>query len=167
MSTVSAVVVRDGAVLLVSGADPTTGERGWFLPGGKVEAGELPHEALRRELAEETGLAAGGLGRLAWVGTATGYTDGTAVEHVFFVFAVPDPGGLPAPADPDGTVDIAEFVPIPDAVKRLSNIPWPRMREPVVAYLTGAAPVGTTWVYRLGGTSEDDECAVTLPTLET
>jgi 8-oxo-dGTP pyrophosphatase MutT (NUDIX family) len=33
-----------------------THEPGWFLPGGAIEPGEHPEEALVREVAEETGL---------------------------------------------------------------------------------------------------------------
>ncbi|NMO92557.1 NUDIX domain-containing protein [Actinomycetospora sp. TBRC 11914] len=50
-------VVRDaaGRLLLVQrGHDPEAGR--WTLPGGRVEAGESPAEAVVREVAEETGL---------------------------------------------------------------------------------------------------------------
>jgi 8-oxo-dGTP diphosphatase len=44
-----AVVLRDGAVLLVQ----EIAQGYWFFPGGHVEAGETPEEALTRELREE------------------------------------------------------------------------------------------------------------------
>ena len=53
--TVSAVLERDGRVLLTRrGIEPRLGM--WDTPGGFIEAGEEPAEALRRELLEETGL---------------------------------------------------------------------------------------------------------------
>lgn len=53
--TASGLVVRDGRLLLARRAiDPDRGK--WDLPGGFLEEGEDPREALRRELEEETGL---------------------------------------------------------------------------------------------------------------
>lgn len=53
---VSAAIIRDGRVLIVRRARPPA--HGVFtLPGGVVEAGETLHEAVVREIAEETSLA--------------------------------------------------------------------------------------------------------------
>lgn len=51
-----AVVTDDAGRLLVvrRANEPSRGL--WSLPGGRVEAGELPAEAAAREVAEETGL---------------------------------------------------------------------------------------------------------------
>jgi 8-oxo-dGTP diphosphatase len=50
-------LVRDerGSILLVERANEP-GRGLWSIPGGRVEAGESDAQALRRELAEETGL---------------------------------------------------------------------------------------------------------------
>ena len=51
---VGAVAIRAGAVLLVQrGQEPHRGR--WSIPGGRVEPGETLHEAVVRELREETG----------------------------------------------------------------------------------------------------------------
>jgi 8-oxo-dGTP diphosphatase len=53
---VSAAIIRDGHVLIVRRATPPAANR-YSLPGGVVETGEPLHEALCREIAEETALA--------------------------------------------------------------------------------------------------------------
>lgn len=54
MLVVGAAVLRHGRVLTARRATPPVG---WELPGGKVEAGESPEEALVREIHEELGCA--------------------------------------------------------------------------------------------------------------
>jgi 8-oxo-dGTP diphosphatase len=51
-----ALVVRDEQVLLVRNSPRGPYPGGWTLPGGGIEHGESPREALVREMAEETGL---------------------------------------------------------------------------------------------------------------
>lgn len=56
--TVDAVVVHDGEVLLIERkSDPGKGK--WALPGGFVNYRERLHEAMLRELKEETGVTWG------------------------------------------------------------------------------------------------------------
>lgn len=52
---VGAVCVRDGRLLLVR-RGRGAGVGLWSVPGGRVEHGELLHDAVVRELREETGL---------------------------------------------------------------------------------------------------------------
>jgi ADP-ribose pyrophosphatase YjhB (NUDIX family) len=52
---VGAIVVRDGALLMVRrDKEPARGL--WSVPGGHVEPGEYLQDAVRREVREETGL---------------------------------------------------------------------------------------------------------------
>lgn len=55
---VAAVVVRDGRLLLCQRQDGPHLPLLWEFPGGKVDPGEGPVEALGRELAEELGVEA-------------------------------------------------------------------------------------------------------------
>ncbi|MEN2424189.1 NUDIX domain-containing protein [Streptomyces rimosus] len=49
-----AVCIEDGQVLLARHVSPN-GDSNWTLPGGRVEHGEDPFDAVIREVAEETG----------------------------------------------------------------------------------------------------------------
>jgi ADP-ribose pyrophosphatase YjhB (NUDIX family) len=52
------LVLRDGKILLTRLARRISADERWHLPGGGVDHGEDPRDALVREIREETGLAA-------------------------------------------------------------------------------------------------------------
>jgi mutator protein MutT len=56
LTVVAAVIVTDGSVLLTQRPGGAHLEHFWEFPGGKVEPGESPSQALRRELREELGI---------------------------------------------------------------------------------------------------------------
>lgn len=59
MTTVAAaLIVRDSRILICQGRRDDTHGLQWEFPGGKVETGESPPEALVRELREELGVEA-------------------------------------------------------------------------------------------------------------
>jgi 8-oxo-dGTP diphosphatase len=55
---VAALIVRDGKVLICQRTRHQTMPLKWEFPGGKIEDGEQPRDALRRELDEELGIEA-------------------------------------------------------------------------------------------------------------
>ena len=58
-------LVDDDRVCLLRNQRPITGETLWEIPAGTLEPGEAPERAAVRELAEETGYAAGRWRKLA------------------------------------------------------------------------------------------------------
>jgi ADP-ribose pyrophosphatase YjhB (NUDIX family) len=153
---VAAIVRRGSDILLVHQQAPDDVTPAWALPGGRVEAGELFSEALAREVLEETGLQVVSEARLLYVCQMDNPAAGRAwsvgdtqpgSQSVAFIFAVDECAGEIACADPDELVSEAAFVPLPEALARLSQLP-PAMGEPTLAWLRGEAPVGTVWCYR-------------------
>ena len=59
-SDISIAIVKDSDDLYLISLRPTNAHQGgkWEFPGGKVEQGELPEQAMCRELLEEVGLIA-------------------------------------------------------------------------------------------------------------
>jgi len=81
---VSAVIFREGKVLLVRRAR-SPGKGFYSLPGGRVEFGESLHQALEREVDEETGLKIDIVGLAGWREVVPGDTGGG--HYVIMSFA--------------------------------------------------------------------------------
>jgi 8-oxo-dGTP diphosphatase len=158
----AALLRRDDEILLVRQQGADDPHPRWALPGGVAEQGELLHEALARELREETGLTLVRMGSLAYIaqmhimhGLLRGYPGAAPEEYVAtaYVCEVAEWRGELASEDPDGFVSDARFFPLADAIAMLDQLEHRVMREPVVAYLRGEVPSGAVWLYRRG---EDD-----------
>lgn len=89
--------MKDGALLMIRrGTDPGRGL--WSVPGGRVEQGEYLHDALEREVREETGLE---ITPRALIGILEVVGD---PHYVILDFAA----DLAGPADPAASGDAAE-----------------------------------------------------------
>jgi 8-oxo-dGTP pyrophosphatase MutT (NUDIX family) len=69
-----------GRVLLLFDADPEWGSY-WYPPGGRIEPGESPEEAARRELVEEIGLDLPNLGPVVLRRRASFVYDGRQLDQ--------------------------------------------------------------------------------------
>jgi len=111
---VAAVVFKDQHILLIKrGNAPRLGE--WHLPGGVIEPGEEPEEALIREVKEETGIDIRLGGPVDVVELIEHDASGQAIYHyrvreywALWVASEPKAGG---DADEARWVDIGELKP--------------------------------------------------------
>ena len=132
MLNVAAGILRRGdEVLLIRQAAPGE-EPHWSIPGGVIDDGELVPEGLAREVLEETGLTVVSAARLAFVvqidnrrpeQVHASRGPGRGFLATVWTFEANWRGEL-RPADPDGFVVEASFVPLGDAVERLERSSW-------------------------------------------
>jgi 8-oxo-dGTP diphosphatase len=80
---VAALIVRNGKLLVCQRTRHQTMPLKWEFPGGKIEEGEQPRDALRRELDEELGIEATIGDELARIQHE--YPNGGMVELRFYV----------------------------------------------------------------------------------
>ena len=80
---VAAIMVKDGRILICQRTKHQSMPLKWEFPGGKIEVGEQPRDALRRELEEELGINAEVGDEVSRI--VHTYPSGGTVELRFFV----------------------------------------------------------------------------------
>lgn len=131
--TVAACMIleREGRVLLCRRIDPDTPELDglWELPGGRVEPGEQPDEALRREAREEIGVRLTG-----WQLFHAFTFDFPGAGHFLMLCYQAATDDQPRPV---AEVSETRWLEPPDALARLR---YPRVRETIARYVALRAP---------------------------
>lgn len=145
-----AVIVRDGAILLSRLAPRVTKEELWTLPGGGLDHGEDPRDAVVREVYEETGLRAevGETAHLYSAHLPGVWRDGRRVDahalRIVYAGRVPIDSPEPHVVEIDGSTVEAAWQPLADVRSgRVPVVPMvtealddhlPSQRQRVAAY---------------------------------
>jgi ADP-ribose pyrophosphatase YjhB (NUDIX family) len=117
-----------GRVLLAHAAPWLILAERWFLPGGGVDHGEHPTDALRREIKEESGLTVELGPLLDVVSDVRILHDGMNLHTVRLIYRVASWQGTLRP-ETDGTTDAVQWV----GPTELATLPLARYVEHVVA----------------------------------
>jgi 8-oxo-dGTP diphosphatase len=132
-----AVVIRDDRVLLSRLAPYLAPTERWTLPGGGIDFGEHPRDAVVREVFEETGLHAE-VGEHAWIDSAlvtswSGEEERHAVRIVYDGWVGAD-APEPRVMETDGSTVDARWHPLDDVLSgRLPVVPL--VRDALAAHL--------------------------------
>ncbi|MGW3192273.1 NUDIX hydrolase [Streptomyces ardesiacus] len=135
--SVYAIAVERDRVLLtrLSDASPVFMPGLWHLPGGGIDPGEQPVEALARELVEETGLELAGA-RLLDAKTYSARRNGVSWSLTALFYAVSLAEGVLAVTETGGSTSAARWVPLSDVQD--STVLSPAAADAV--RMLGAAP---------------------------
>jgi ADP-ribose pyrophosphatase YjhB (NUDIX family) len=143
-----AVCIDDGRVLLARFVPPT-GESSWTLPGGRVEHGEDPFDAVIREVAEETGCDAV-VERLLGVDSrvipAAEARLGIEHQNVGIFYRVRITGGELRP-EPDGDIAESVWTPIAD----VAGLPRSSLVDIGITLAQTVPPTGHVAAVPVGG----------------
>jgi len=99
------LLTPDARILLVQVENPGNRRRFWITPGGGIEPGESHHEALVRELREETGFALTTPGPRVWIRRHEHEWNGRRVDYTEHFYLIetetfePTDAGNPEPAE--------------------------------------------------------------------
>jgi 8-oxo-dGTP diphosphatase len=102
-------VDAEGRLLLARASSSITLRGRWFLPGGGVDHGESPADALRREMYEEAGLTVELGPLLDVVSDVRTLPDGTSLHTVRVIYRVASWTGT-LRAETNGTTDAVRWV---------------------------------------------------------
>lgn len=119
---VGAAILRDGRLLAARRTTPAAAAGRWELPGGKVEPGETPDDALVREVAEELGCT---ISLTAWLPGAAPI----GATHELRVAAAVLVEGEPEPTEHDAVRWLA--------ATDLGDVDWLEPDRPFLPHLAG------------------------------
>lgn len=135
---VGAVVFRGEDVLVIKRGKPPFEGR-WSIPGGGVDYGEALHDAVVREVREETGVEIKILSLLDVFEARPGDMDADFDRHTIMIdYVAAWVSGEPVAGD---DAMEAEFVPLDEAIERLS---WDLTRQAVRRAADIRARIGKT-----------------------
>lgn len=147
------LAVHQGQVALVHERYDTWDREYWNQPGGAVEEDESPLEAAVRELAEETGLVVS-VDALVPISTMVLTDVHGSVRSQAWNFTVDVEATDLRHNDPN--VREARWFTREEAVDLLTELPYPPIAEPAVAYLLGTAPARSAWRFALTSPPGED-----------